>query len=157
MAKHRTGDRRILSISIPEDLAKKLDKKVGKGQNDGRSATISKMIEESLYSERKSQPYSPQTESRFPLTDQEVRIEKDTMGDVEVPSDRYYGAQTARSLINFNIGEDIMPHAMIRAFGILKKAAAQTNVELGELDPKIGALISTGGDCAFGCLSTGAY
>lgn len=105
MAKHRAGDRRILSISIPEDLAKKLDKKVGKGQNDGRSATISKMIEESLYSERKSQPYSPQTESRYPLTDQEVRIEKDTMGDVEVPSDRYYGAQTARSLINFNIGE----------------------------------------------------
>ena len=146
MAKHRAGDRRILSISIPEDLAKKLDKKVGKGQNDGRSATISKMIEESLYSERKSQPYSPQTESRFPLTDQEVRIEKDTMGDVEVPSDRYYGAQTARSLINFNIGEDIMPHAMIRAFGILKKAAAQTNVELGELDPKIGALISTACD-----------
>ena len=44
MAKHRTGDRRILSISIPEDLAKKLDKKVGKGQNDGRSATITKMI-----------------------------------------------------------------------------------------------------------------
>ena len=103
MAKHRAGDRRILSISIPEDLAKKLDKKVGKGQNDGRSATISKMIEESLYSERKSQPYFPQTESRYPLTDQEVRIEKDTMGDVEVPSDRYYGAQTARSLINFNM------------------------------------------------------
>jgi len=51
MAKHRAGDRRILSISIPEDLAKKLDKKVGKGQNDGRSATISKMIEKALFSE----------------------------------------------------------------------------------------------------------
>ena len=49
MAKHRAGDRRILSISIPEDLAKKLDKKVGKGQNDGRSATISKMIENALF------------------------------------------------------------------------------------------------------------
>ena len=57
MAKHRTGDRRILSISIPEDLAKKLDKKVGKGQNDGRSATISKMIENSLYSSSNSKPY----------------------------------------------------------------------------------------------------
>ena len=142
MAKHRTGDRRILSISIPEDLAKKLDKKVGKGQNDGRSATITKMIRNSLYSERNSKPYLPQTQSRSPKTDQEIRIEKDTMGDVEVPSDKYFGAQTARSLINFNIGEDIMPHAMIRAFGVLKKAAAETNVELGELDPKIGALIS---------------
>ena len=143
MAKHRAGDRRILSISIPEDLAKKLDKKVGKGQNDGRSATISKMIQHSLYSERNSKPHIPSKQSRFPQTNQEIRMEKDTMGDIEVPSDRYYGAQTARSLINFNIGEDIMPHAMIRAFGILKKAAAETNVELGELDPKIGALIST--------------
>ena len=143
MAKHRTGDRRILSISIPEDLAKKLDKKVGKGQNDGRSATISKMIENSLNSSSNSKPYSPETQRRFPQADQEIRIEKDTMGDVEVPSDRYYGAQTARSLINFNIGEDTMPHSMIRAFGILKKAAAETNVELGELDPKVGALISS--------------
>ena len=143
MAKHRTGDRRILSISIPEDLARKLDKKVGKGQNDGRSATISKMIENSLYSSNNSKPYFPEKQRRFPQSDQEIRVEKDTMGDVEVPSDRYYGAQTARSLINFNIGEDTMPHAMIRAFGILKKAAAETNVELGELDPKVGALIST--------------
>ena len=142
MAKHRAGDRRILSISIPEELARKLDKKVGKGQNDGRSATISKMIQESLNLERNSEPYTPHNKSRVPKADGEVRIEKDTMGDIEVPSDRYYGAQTARSLVNFDIGEDIMPHAMIRAFGILKKAAAETNVELGELDPKIGALIS---------------
>jgi len=142
MAKHRAGDRRILSISIPEELARKLDKKVGKGQNDGRSATISKMIQESLNLERNSEPYTPHNKSRSPKADGEVRIEKDTMGDIEVPSDRYYGAQTARSLVNFDIGEDIMPHAMIRAFGILKKAAAETNVELGELDPKIGALIS---------------
>ena len=52
MAKHRAGDRRILGIGIPEELARKLDKKVGKGQNDGRSATISKMIQESLNLER---------------------------------------------------------------------------------------------------------
>ena len=141
MAKHRAGDRRILSISIPEELARKLDKKVGKGQNNGRSATISKMIQESLNLERNSEPYTPHNKSRVLKADGEVRIEKDTMGDIEVPSDRYYGAQTARSLVNFDIGEDIMPHAMIRAFGILKKAA-ETNVELGELDPKIGALIS---------------
>ena len=147
MAKHRTGDRRILSISIPEELAKKLDKKVGKGQNDGRSATISKMIENALFSERNSQPYEPAGESKKARGDKDfMRIEKDTMGEIQVPSDRYYGAQTARSLINFNIGIDIMPHAMIRAFGILKKSAAETNVELNELDPKIGALISSACD-----------
>ena len=48
MAKHRAGDRRIISISIPEDLALKLDRKVGRGRNDGRSATISKLIEQGL-------------------------------------------------------------------------------------------------------------
>ena len=48
MAKHRAGDRRIISISLPEDLAKQLDRKVGKGRDDGRSATIAKMIQESL-------------------------------------------------------------------------------------------------------------
>ena len=144
MAKHRAGDRRILSISIPEELAKKLDKKVGKGQNDGRSATISKMIEKALSSDSNSQPYTPEGIPKKARGQKDsMRIEKDTMGEVEVPSDRYYGAQTARSLINFNIGKDTMPHAMIRAFGILKKSAAETNVELKELDPKIGALISS--------------
>ena len=68
MAKHRAGDRRILSISIPEELARKLDKKVGKGQNDGRSATISKMIQESLNLERNSEPYTPHNKSRVPLS-----------------------------------------------------------------------------------------
>ena len=62
-----------------------------------------------------------------------VRIETDSMGMIEVPNDRYYGAQTARSLIHFAIGSDVMPRAMIRAFGILKKAAAQVNQELGLL------------------------
>ena len=75
MAKHRTGDRRILSISIPEDLARKLDKKVGKGQNDGRSATISKMIENSLYSSNNSKPYFPEKQRRFrsPIRKLELR------------------------------------------------------------------------------------
>ena len=58
------------------------------------------------------------------------RIETDTMGEIQVPSDKYYGAQTARSLIHFKIGDDRFPREMIRALGILKKAAALTNKEL---------------------------
>jgi fumarate hydratase class II len=61
------------------------------------------------------------------------RIEKDTMGEIKVPSDKYYGAQTARSLMNFKIGGDHFPRELIRALGILKKAAALTNKELGTL------------------------
>lgn len=61
------------------------------------------------------------------------RIEKDTMGEVEVPADRYWGAQTQRSLENFKIGGDRFPREMIRAFGIVKKAAAQVNNGLGVL------------------------
>src|SRR5271170_925442 len=59
------------------------------------------------------------------------RIETDSMGKIEVPEDRYYGAQTARSLIHFAIGDDRMPRSIIRAFGILKKAAALVNKDLG--------------------------
>ena len=53
-----------------------------------------------------------------------TRTESDSMGKIAVPADRYYGAQTARSLIHFAIGKDTMPAELIRAFGILKKAAA---------------------------------
>ncbi|MFO0935131.1 MAG: class II fumarate hydratase [Gemmataceae bacterium] len=62
-----------------------------------------------------------------------MRTETDTMGPIEVPNDRYYGAQTARSLIHFAIGHDTMPAELIRAFGTLKKAAALTNSSLGLL------------------------
>lgn len=62
-----------------------------------------------------------------------VRIEKDSMGDIEVPNDVYYGAQSARSLIHFEIGIERMPRELIRAMGILKKAAALANTELGVL------------------------
>src|SRR5881628_1366554 len=55
------------------------------------------------------------------------------MGAVEVPADKYWGAQTERSLIHFNVGDDRMPREMIRALGILKKAAAMVNAELGKL------------------------
>ncbi len=61
------------------------------------------------------------------------RIERDTMGEMQVPSDKYYGAQTARSLMNFKIGGDRFPREMIRALGVLKKAAAMANRELGLL------------------------
>ncbi|XP_059155614.1 probable fumarate hydratase, mitochondrial [Physella acuta] len=63
----------------------------------------------------------------------DVRIEADSFGDIAVPVDVYYGANTARSLINFNIGgqTEIMPLAIIRAFGILKRCAAQVNIEYG--------------------------
>jgi fumarate hydratase class II len=64
------------------------------------------------------------------------RIEKDTMGEVQVPVDRYWGAQTQRSLQNFKIGGDRFPREMIRALGILKKSAAETNFKLGLLDER---------------------
>ncbi|MCX6835707.1 MAG: class II fumarate hydratase, partial [candidate division Zixibacteria bacterium] len=61
------------------------------------------------------------------------RVETDSMGKIEVPVDRYYGAQTARSLMNFKIGGETMPIPLIRAFGILKKCSAQVNQDLGLL------------------------
>ena len=63
------------------------------------------------------------------------------MGELEVPADRYYGCQTARSLINFDIGQDTMPRGVVRAFGILKQAAAKVNADLGQLDPDVSKLI----------------
>src|ERR1700724_2705569 len=62
-----------------------------------------------------------------------TRLETDSMGPIEVPGDVYWGAQTARSLVHFNIGRDTMPPELIRAFGILKKACALVNQELGKL------------------------
>ncbi len=71
----------------------------------------------------------------------EYRIETDTMGEVKVPSDKYYGAQTARSLMNFKIGGERFPAEMIRALGIVKKAAALVNNELGALSDEKKSLI----------------
>ncbi len=76
----------------------------------------------------------------------ETRIETDTMGEVEVPADAYYGAQTARSLMNFKIGTERMPREIIRAFGILKKAAALVNAEMGLLDEERKGLIVAAAD-----------
>ena len=77
-------------------------------------------------------------------TTQNTRIEVDSMGEIQVPANRYWGAQTQRSLHYFNIGFDTMPRELIRAFGILKKAAAITNNELGELDKEKLKLIILG-------------
>jgi fumarate hydratase class II len=75
-----------------------------------------------------------------------TRIESDSMGKIEVPADRYYGAQTARSLIHFDIGTDTMPPELIRAFGILKKAAALVNQDLGKLPAEKAKLIVQAAD-----------
>ncbi len=76
----------------------------------------------------------------------EFRIESDTMGEMRVPADRYYGCQTARSLENFKIGAETMPRELIRAFGILKKAAALTNYDLGLLEPDLRSAICQAAD-----------
>jgi fumarate hydratase class II len=75
-----------------------------------------------------------------------TRIESDSMGKIEVPADRYYGAQTARSLIHFDIGRDTMPPELIRAFGVLKKAAAAVNQDLGKLSAEKARLIVQAAD-----------
>jgi fumarate hydratase, class II len=74
------------------------------------------------------------------------RLERDSMGEVSVPVDRYYGAQTARSLSNFPIGSERMPRELIAALALIKKAAAQTNHDLGRLDAKLADLISRAAD-----------
>ena len=75
-----------------------------------------------------------------------IRVESDTMGTINVPDDKYYGAQTARSLANFDIGGEKMPAEIIRAFGILKKAAALANHRLGLLDATTRDLIVAAAD-----------
>src|SRR3954451_11824337 len=75
-----------------------------------------------------------------------TRTETDSMGPIEVPSDRYWGAQTQRSLHHFSIGEDRMPTAVIRGMAILKKAAAQVNEELGKLAADKAALLVQAAD-----------
>jgi fumarate hydratase class II len=77
---------------------------------------------------------------------QQMRVETDSMGEIEVPAYKYYGAQTQRSLIHFNIGFDTMPREMIRALGTLKKAAALVNEDLGKLPSDKAKLISQAGD-----------
>jgi fumarate hydratase class II len=74
-----------------------------------------------------------------------MRIESDSMGNIEVPANAYW-AQTQRSLLHFNIGRDTMPPELIRAFGILKKACALVNQDLGKLSPEKAKLIVQAAD-----------
>ena len=74
------------------------------------------------------------------------RIETDSLGEVQVESDKYWGAQTQRSLQNFKIGGDRFPREMIRALGVLKKCAAMTNAELGLLDKEKAGFILKAAD-----------
>ncbi len=75
-----------------------------------------------------------------------IRQETDSMGAIEVPCDRYYGAQTARSLLHFDIGDDTKPRELIRALGVLKKACALVNENLGKLPSEKSALIAQAAD-----------
>jgi fumarate hydratase class II len=75
-----------------------------------------------------------------------TRVETDSMGPIEVPADKYYGAQTMRSRMNFRIGKEQMPIEIVHAFGILKKAAALTNHELDNLDKDVCDLIVRAAD-----------
>src|SRR5690348_18138479 len=70
-----------------------------------------------------------------------TRTESDSMGKIEVPANVYWGAQTQRSLVHFNIGRDTMPPELIRAFGVLKKACALVNQDLGKLPGEKARLI----------------
>ncbi|MEG6509143.1 class II fumarate hydratase [Methyloligella sp. 2.7D] len=76
----------------------------------------------------------------------ETRVETDAFGPIEVPADRYWGAQTQRSRQNFKIGDETMPLPLIRALALVKKAAALTNMELGRLDEKLAHAIAAAAD-----------
>lgn len=76
----------------------------------------------------------------------ETRIEKDTMGEIQVPVDAYWAAQTQRSIENFKIGEETMPYEITRAFSYLKKAVALVNKDLGKLDAKKADAIAEAAD-----------
>jgi len=83
----------------------------------------------------------------------DFRTETDSFGELNVPKDKLYGAQTARSLINFPIGEEVMPKPLIRALGIVKQSAAKVNMDLGLLDSSIAnAIMAAAGEVIVGRL-----
>ncbi|MCL5776761.1 class II fumarate hydratase [Limibaculum sp. FT325] len=82
-----------------------------------------------------------------------TRIETDSFGPIEVPADRYWGAQTQRSIQNFPIGWEKQPVAIVRALGVIKQASAEANMALGNLDPKLGeAIVKAAGEVVAGKL-----
>ena len=90
-----------------------------------------------------STPANLLTDEVKPVVDgsQELRPETDSMGTLMVPSDRYWGAQTQRSLQNFKIGGQRMPKSLIHSLAVAKHAAATANEQLGKLDPKLASAI----------------
>ncbi|MEM9495275.1 MAG: class II fumarate hydratase [Pseudomonadota bacterium] len=84
----------------------------------------------------------------------DTRTESDSFGDLQVPADKYYGAQSARSLINFPIGEETMPAPLIRALGVVKRCAALANLSLDNIDERLGrAIADAAGEIAEGKLN----
>ncbi|MHA7829415.1 MAG: lyase family protein, partial [Roseovarius sp.] len=80
-----------------------------------------------------------------------TRTETDSFGPLEVPTDKYWGAQTQRSIMNFPIGWETQPVAIVRALGVIKKACAQANKESGALDPQLAdAIIAAAGEVVEG-------
>ena len=77
------------------------------------------------------------------MTAPSFRTETDTFGPIEVPADKYWGAQAQRSLRNFKIGWETQPKSIVRALGVIKRAAAEVNMTLGRLEPKLGEAIVT--------------
>jgi len=123
----KTHDARIVSVSMPSDILNSMEAISDVSEN--RSQWIVEAVKQRI------------TRSKPEKSADGTRLEMDTMGGMNVPNDKYYGAQTARSLVNFDIGNDIMPRSLIRAFGILKQAAAKTNMSLKNLDKEVGNLI----------------
>ncbi len=123
----KTHDARIVSVSMPSEVLNSMEN-IG-DVSENRSQWIVEAVRERIARSRPSKSIDG------------TRLEMDTMGGMHVPNDRYYGAQTARSLVNFDIGNDKMPRSLIRAFGILKQATAKTNMNLGKLDRNICQLI----------------
>jgi fumarate hydratase class II len=86
--------------------------------------------------------------------DQPIRTETDTFGPIDVPADRYWGAQTQRSLQNFQIGTETMPPPLVRALGVVKQAAAMVNREQGQLEPRLAdAIVRAAKEVADGSLA----
>src|SRR5262252_7130648 len=75
-----------------------------------------------------------------------LRKESDSLGEIEVPAEHYWGAQTQRSLIHFSIGDDRMPKAVYHAYGYVKKAAALVNTAAGRLDPVLAEAVVAAAD-----------
>src|SRR5262249_62325359 len=91
---------------------------------------------DNMRTEKRSDDALTETTRSDKTRSDKTRIETDSFGPIEVPADRYWGAQTERSRLNFRIGAELMPKPLIRALAIVKRAAAETNHELGLLDAR---------------------